>query len=47
MNNIHPWTLNLVINLALFQLCTKLRKFYKEEKGESEEEEEVLFEEVK
>ena len=27
------WTLNLVINLALFQLCTKLRKFYEEEKG--------------
>ena len=26
-------TLNLEINLALFQLCTKLRKFYEEEKG--------------
>ena len=41
------WTPNLEINLALFQLCTKLRKFYEEEKEESEEEEEKLFEEVK
>ena len=42
------WTLNLEINLALFQLCTKLRKFYEEEKGyKCEEEEEELFEEVK
>ena len=41
------WTLNLEINLALFQLCTKLWKFCEEEKGESEEEEEELFEEVK
>ena len=41
------WTPNLEINLALFQLCTKLRKFYEEEKEESEEEEDKLFEEVK
>ena len=46
-SKVKNFVIGLEINLALFQLCTKLRKFYEEEKGESEEEEEDLFEEVK